>query len=137
MSKEGFMDVKKEVPNYTICKKLKEIGIPQTGSGLYWKGDTIIYIDTNTCSDYIKAPTYEELRIYLPNYIDRVGYKYIYEDAKSNVYIEYEGVDDKGQEIAIKAKGRTYAEAAGKMLCKLDRYGLKFSNENNRRTEGA
>jgi len=121
------MDVKKEVPSYTICKKLKEIGIPQTGSGLYWKDD----------SDYIKAPTYEELRIYLPNYIDRVGYKYIYEDAKLNVYIEYEGVDDKGKEIAIKAKGRTYAEAAGKMLCKLDRYGLKFSNENNRRTEGA
>ena len=115
------MDVKKEVPSYTICKKLKEIGIPQTGSGLYWKDD----------SDYIKAPTYEELRIYLPNYIDRVGYKYIYEDAKLNVYIEYEGVDDKGKEIAIKAKGRTYAEAAGKMLCKLDRYGLKFNNENN------
>lgn len=131
------MDVKKEVPSYKICEKLKEIGIPQTGSGWYWeKDDTIIYIDTDTCSDYIKAPTFQELRIYLPNYIDRVGYKYIYEDAKLNVYIEYEGVAN-GKEIAIKVKGKTYAEAAGKMLCKLNRYGFKFSNENNRRTERA
>ena len=128
------MDVKKEVPSYTICKKLKEIGIPQTG-GWYWKGDTIIYIDTDTCSDYIKAPTFEELRMYLPNYIDRIGYKYIYEDARANVHIEYEGIDDNGKEIAIKAKGKTYAEAAGKMLFKLNRYGFKFSNENNRRLD--
>ncbi len=126
------MNVKKEVPSYKICKKLKEIGIPQTGSGWYWeKDDTIIYIDTDTCGNYIKAPTFEELRMYLPNYIDRVGHKYIYEDAKLNVYIEYEGIDDNGKEIVIKAKGRTYAEAAGKLLCKLDRYGLKFNNENN------
>jgi len=73
-----MFDIEKEVPSLELCEKLKELGYPQTGGGLYWDtwGDSLGRPQVVLIGDwddfwpimqrlkekyYIKAPTLREM----------------------------------------------------------------------------
>jgi len=85
-----MFDFEKEVPSLELCKKLKELGYPQTGGGLYWDtwGDSldrpqvVLIDDWDNCWSimrrpkekyYIKAPTLGEMGEVLPAKINALG----------------------------------------------------------------
>jgi len=67
-----MFDLKKEVPDLELCRKLKELGYPQEGGGWYWVKNGLVYIsvfsksvqrrlDIQAKGEVVKAPTVAEL----------------------------------------------------------------------------
>jgi len=79
-----MFDLKKEVPSLELCKKLKDLGYPQSGGGYYWTIDRqgkvfLSFFEKMTNEDIehdlkinnlerIKAPTIRELGEHLPKF---------------------------------------------------------------------
>jgi len=81
-----MFDIEREVPSLELCRKLKELGYPQTGGGWYWieedgkcilvfskDGNSYIYeynegeyLEATLPENKIKAPTVRELGEWLP-----------------------------------------------------------------------
>jgi len=80
-----MFDIEKEVPSLELCRKLKELGYPQTGGGLYWKkwkdkeNWDVGFVEEEgrqlflTTVDFIKAPTLGEMGEVLSAKIDALG----------------------------------------------------------------
>jgi len=65
----------KEVPSLELCKKLRELGYPQDGGGLYWntrEGRIAIirpWKSFKAPKHFVKAPTCRELGECLPSFV--------------------------------------------------------------------
>ncbi len=122
---------KKEVPSVELCKRLKELGFPQTPDGYYWAkyAPTIKYkLYFRTEKDFfyfyngqfwtiltdpieiIKAPTNSELGELLPFYLPELGFLRI-EKNEDGFHYYYDAIALKGcyfiEEIEANARAKT------------------------------
>jgi len=127
-----MFEIEKEVPSVELCKKLKELGYPQTSGGWYWRYRlpqkwelTFFYTGERGAipfEEYIKAPTCREMGEFFPPMIDTVRLPLDYP--------QYAGKFCCLRKGKIETVADTEAEARAKMLIWLVENGyVKFQNK--------